>query len=177
MSRQRGRGGRKSLLSVYGSDQLQAAVLAMRAADKDLRRDINTRARAVMGPEWTKSLSARLTHPSQRVITAGARIASGNPPQLVAGNSKRRIGRGLIPSQHWAGFEYGAATYASPYERTSSKGVRHKVKRNTRAHLPGRTKRGHFIGPTVRDILPRLAALWVQTIIRTYLDALEGKQS
>lgn len=168
--------GRKSILSVHGSEQLQAAVLAVRAADKDLRRDLNARARAVMGPEWVKGLESRLVHPAQRVVTAGARVAAGNPPQLVAGNSKRKIGRGLIPVQHWAGFEYGAARYRSYYGRVSPRGRKHWLKRDTRAHLPARTKHGHIIGPAVRNIIPRLAALWVQTVIRTYLDAIEGKQ-
>lgn len=174
--RRRGR-GRRSLLSVSGAEELQAAVLAMKAADKTLRKDLNSRTKEMLGTEWTQALGAHITGVNDRVIMAGARVAAGNPPQLIAGNSKRVLGRGLVPVEHWAAFEYGSSRRdkSEHYMRTSPKGTKHTVKRRTAAQLRARSKTGYVIGPAVSEILPRLAALWVQTIIRTYLDAAEGK--
>lgn len=176
MSKRRAR-GRKSLIRVHGIPQLEAAVLAMKAADKDIKRDINARARAVMGPVWVQTLAEQIQRPGDRIILAGARIAAGNPPTLVAGNSKRKIGRGLIPVENWAGYEYGAVReYKTSYQRVSKNGKRHQVKRSVVSHLPKRREIGRIITPTVRKTLPRLASLWVQTIVKTYMDAFEGKE-
>lgn len=170
--------GRRSLISaVEGPDEIRAAVLAMKRADKDLRKDINARTRATMGPEWTQGLADHVTRTTDRVILAGARIAAGNPPQLVAGNSKRKVGRALVPVENWPLWEYGTNQhYRHEYTRRSKGGGTHTVKRDTMAGQRRRSRTGYVIGPTVATLLPRLASLWVQTIVRTYLDALDERK-
>lgn len=176
MSRRRPK-GRRSFLSVYGAEELQAAVLAMKLADRDLRNDINRRARATMGPEWKAGLSQHLRGiPQQQVIVKGAKISTGNPPSITTATTKTKVGHGggIIPVDQWPVWEYGVSQhYPHQYTRRSRSGRSHTVRRDVNAGAPPRRKNGYVIGPTLADLLPRLASLWVQTIVRTYMDALE----
>ena len=154
-----------------GPAQLRAAVLAMKRADTTVRRDVAARMRETMGPAWRNEVTKGGSGMAGRVLSAGARIASGNPPQLVAGNSTRKLGRGIVPSKHWAGYEYGA-DHRSTRTVTSSKGTRYR--RHVMNHLPERGP-GRVLEPAAARILPRVAAYWVQSIVRAFMDAADGK--
>lgn len=155
--------------------ELRAAVLAMKKADRIVRNEVSQELRGTMGPVW-KSLLAQNAGSSKgfgpKILTANARIAAGNPPQLITANSKRGLGSGkrLNPMIHWAGYEYGANRNAVNTV-TSSKGK--KYKRHTNRHLPARNKTGYVIGPTVAEILPRVSAFWVQSVVRQFMEAAE----
>ena len=155
-----------------GPATLRAAVLAMKRADAEVRRDVAGRMRETMNPVWRQEVTERAGGGmAGRILTAGVRIASGNPAQLIAANSSRKIGRGLVPSRHWAGYEYGAGEGIRTV--TSSKGNRYR--RHVMRHLPARTADGHAIEPAVRAVLPRIASFWVQSVERAFLDAADGK--
>lgn len=163
-----------------GPRELRAAVLAMRRADSTIRRDVSARLRTTMNPAWRTSIAHHLTGiPQERILLAGARIAAGNPPQLVTANSKRKTGRGggLIPSIHWHAFEYGASNHTPrTYTRRNRGGTGdHRVTRNVTAGLPPRNNSGRVIGPAVAAILPRIAAFWAQSVVRAFMDAAEKK--
>ena len=158
-------------------DEIKAAVLAMKAADKFIRKDVATSMRTTMNPEWKSGLSQHLTGSSRlegRVLTAGARIASGNPAQLVTASSKRSLGshKGIVPDKNWPGYEFGATDRTA--DMKSKKGK--KYKRHVMRHLPPRNRRGYVIEKTVDEMLPRIAAFWVQSIVRAFMDAAEGKK-
>lgn len=161
-----------------GPRELRAAVLAMRRADKAVRSDVSQQLRSTLSPEWATTVAQHLTGlPQERILLAGARIAPGNPPALVAANSRRRTGRGLIPTQHWAGWEYGAADHTpTTYQRANriTPGS-HPVTRDTKAGLPPRRAKGRVLGPAVAYILPRACAFWVQSVLRAFLDAADNK--
>lgn len=159
-----------------GPRELRAAVLALRRVDKDLRRDVNARMRDTMNPVWTSTLSQHVGWAPQRVILAGARIAAGNPPSLVAAGSTRRwrAGSTLVPRDHWHALEYGSSSRAkSTYQRRSPGGGTHQVTRATKRHLRPRRRQGYVIGPTLAEVLPRTAALFVQSVVRSVMTALE----
>lgn len=155
--------------------ELRAAVLAARAARRDIRNDLNRRVRTFK-PIWADAITSNSgSDPRDALLSAGARIAPGNPPRLVTASTKKKVGR-LIAVENWAGIEYGANhALTTRYDRTSTKGTRHAVTRHVRTGLPRRRRKGRVIEPAVTQILPRIASLWAQTVVRTYLDALEGK--
>lgn len=169
------------MLNVHVQDgprELRAAVLAMRRADKDVRTDISQRLRSVMSPEWATLLPQFLTGiPQERMLVTGARIAPGNPPQIVAAGSTRKMGRALVPSSMWPMFEYGAGGHEPrTYDRRNLVAAgRHKVTRDTRAGLPAFRKMGRVIGPAVVRFLPRVCAFWVQSVIKAFMDAAESR--
>lgn len=155
--------------------ELRAAVLAMKKADRVIINSVADDMRSTMTPVWKSVLAQNagtLSGFGPKVLTANARIAGGNPPQLITANSKRGLGKGkrLNPAVHWAGYEYGANRNALNTV-TSSKGK--KYKRHTNRHLPARSKTGYVIGPTVAELLPRVSAFWVQSIVRQFMDAAE----
>ena len=165
------------MLRVGDARELQAAVLALKSVDRDLRSRINKATTATMGPEW-KSLVASKAHTKwdQRIIVPGTRIAGGNPPTAVAANSRRKVGR-LIPAENWRGFEFGADRNAySRYTRRSPKGKVHQVERRTMRHMPPRSPKGRIVYPSFAEIAPRMVSLWVQLIVKNVYDAVEGKR-
>lgn len=158
--------------------ELRAAVLAMRRADKAVRSDISQQLRSVMSPEWASTLAQHLTGiPQEKMLPTGARIAPGNPPQIIAAGSTRRIGRALVPANMWQAWEYGASTHTpKTYTRRNRKtGGTHKVTRDTHAGLPAYRKNGRVIGPAVARILPRVCAFWVQSVVKAFMDAAESR--
>ncbi len=169
------------MLNVAAQDsprELRAAALAMRRADKTVRDQVSSDLRGEMSPAWAAELPRHTTGlPIERMLLVGARISPGNPPQLVAANSRRKVGRGLIPTEHWPLAEYGTGqpNAYSTYQRRSPKGKQHQVRRRTRRGLPAYRKGGRVIGPAVAAFLPRVCAYWVQSVVRAFLDAAEGK--
>lgn len=163
-----------------GPRELRAAVLALKAVDRDLRRDMNKRMRDTMNPVWKDTLAQHIGWAPEQVILKGARIAAGNPPALIAAGSTRpwRAGSTLTPRAHWHALEYGAGARGEfvGYERLSPQGRRHTVRRRTKAHLKPRRRNGYVIGPTVAQVLPRMASLFVQSVVRSVMDALEERR-
>lgn len=125
-----------------------------------------------MGPVWT-SLVDRYAAGSldRRVLTAGARIAAGNPPVATAATSRRRLSGGLMPAEAWPAFEFGA----DRNKRTTYRRKGATVTRRTRRQLPSRNPRGRVVFKAFREIAPRNVSLWVQIIVKTYNDAAKGK--
>lgn len=160
--------------------ELAAAVIAMRKADKDIRRQINTSVRETFNPVWKQGLeqaSASQPSLSRQVMLNGARIAAGNPPALIAGASKRAIkGTRVKPVDHWHAFEFGANRDSqTAYTRVSRRGKSHQVKRHTNRHLRPRNQSGYIAFPTLDELKPRIASFFIQSVIRSYMDALDRK--
>lgn len=165
-----------------GDDRaLQAAVLAFKLADRDLKKRINDATRQTFNSPWRAGIAAgAATRLEQRVLVPGARIAAGNPPTFVAASSRRRLRGGLVPDTDGPAVEWGAADTTTTYSRRSAGGTSHKVTRHTRRQLPPagaavRRRKGGPVMATLADIAPRAASLWTQLIMRVYYDAAEGK--
>lgn len=162
-----------------GPRELRAAVLALKQVDRDLKRDVNKRMRDTMNPVWKGALGDHVSWAPEQALLKGARIAAGNPPTMYAANAKRpwRSGSTLVPRDHWHALEYGSSSQAfTTYQRRSPRGTVHQVTRRTKAHLKPRRRAGYVIGPSVAETLPRLASLFVQSVVRSVLDALEERR-
>ncbi len=154
---------------------LRAAVLAMRAATKDMKREINQAMRAEFNPVWKQELTQNLGGFSRAddMMLKGARLAAGNPPALVAATSRARYGRALIPQRDWHLVEFGVSeSYKHRYQRRSAHGT-HTVARDVNTGWPARSKRGRIADPAARAILPRIASHWIQSVIKTWILAAE----
>lgn len=157
--------------------ELRAIALALRAATKEVRTDANQRMRATTNPAWQSEVTQHLTGAGRlegQLLTAGVRVAAGNPPVLVAANSKRAVGRGVLtPSEDWPIFEFGA----KGDKLSRMKSPKGKVYgRHTRRGLPAFKASGHVLYPALASVLPRIAAFYAQSVIRAYMDALDGKR-
>lgn len=161
---------------------LQAAVLAFKAADRNLRSDINKATRETMNPVWRGLVAQNATGKgglTDRLLGPGARVAAGNPPVAKAAQSTRGVGRGrsLRPADDFGPWEFGVPNREkyTRYRRTSPKGKPHNVRRRTMRGLPQGDRSGRVVYPAFAEIAPRMVSLWVQLIVRKYHEAAEGK--
>lgn len=157
--------------------ELRAVALALRKATKDVRNDATRRMRATMNPVWRSEVPQHLTGSGPlegKMLTAGTRVHAGNPPTLVAASSSKRVGRGdLTPNDNWQMMEFGShGTKRS--KMTSRKGKTYF--RRTTTGLPTFKKGGRVLYPALANVLPRIAAFYAQSVIRAYMDALDGKR-
>lgn len=163
------------MLSVRGSDQLQAVVLALKVARREVRNDIARATRAEVGPLWVDAVTRRAATPLDRaVLVKGARLVPGNPPALAAAQSRRRLRGGLVPIEQWRPLEFGADPKRTTYQRTARGGATHQVTRTTTAQLPARRLKGRVVYPAVKAVAPRITALWVQLVVRKFAEAAEA---
>lgn len=107
----------------------------------------------------------------QRVISATSTIATSDQNIRIQSAAKgRRLSGGLNPKTDYAGVEFGAdREKKTSYVRQGS-----RVTRRTRAQFKPRRKSGYVFYPAARKMVPRLASLWVQTIVRTVADIFDG---
>lgn len=167
-------------VSAMSSRQVRAVALAYKGADADLRKIINSDMRARMGGEW-KSLveegAARLPKHERSLLT-GVRLAGGNPPRVMAAQSSRALGRrkSLRPSTDYplAEFGVGDRERVSTYTRRTRGGT-HTVNRRASRAWPTFRKTGRVVYPAFARFAPRVVAYWVQSIVRTFHDAAEGR--
>ncbi|WP_144719241.1 hypothetical protein [Agrococcus jejuensis] len=170
-------------IDVEGSRLLQAAILSLRVAPTEVRKQVRQVSKRALEPEFTKQIAERAAMSNQprlssAVLVRGARIqVSDQNVRMRTAASTRALKGGLVPNAYGKAIEFGAnAGKVSTYTRRSPKGKPHQVKRHTTRQWPRVRRQGWAFYPTVENLLPRFAALWTQTAIRTVHEALEGRR-
>jgi hypothetical protein len=129
-----------------------------------------TKARIVK-PWMDELLEASSTRLERLAIGATASVAVSDQNIRVQSATKgRKLSGGFVPKVDYAGVEFGASHKKKRYMRNG-----HPVTRNTTAQLKPRKRSGYVFYPTAKRMIPRLASLWVQTVVKTYADIFEGK--
>lgn len=165
-------------ISVLNSRELTATVLAIHSAPKEIRKNIRQYTKSEIVLPWTSEITKRAgrsprPHEAVRAIAATSRVqVSDRAVRVTAGASKRAVlSGGLIPFQDARKIEFGSmGQKVTTYNRKG-----HKVTRHTDRQLRPLTRKGSVFYPAAGEMQPRLLALWVQTTVRTILDALDGK--
>lgn len=168
-------------LSVKESPELLATVLAIRSLDRTLQKTIRQHTKAVVAPAWQAALEERATTRLQRrALSSTSVVAVSNQNVTVkAGSKGRKLSGGFDPKVHKHAAEFGAdKTKPTTYKRRNrgSGGGSHSVTRVVTTGLPDRRKGGYVFWPAAAEMTPRLASLWIQTVVRTIAEALEGKR-
>lgn len=170
--------GRRTIIqpSVHSMAEFKAAALALRAAPKEMRREINAATRNTGNVIWREEINRAASSKMDRlVLVKGARIKAGNPAQAIAASSRRPLSDGLVPDRDYAGFEFGSRRRSgtTTYKRKSRRGGTHTVTRRTRRQLPAKPSPGS--GRVAYTAWfrsgPRLVSLWTQTIYRIVYEA------
>ena len=180
-------------INVRSSQELQATILSIRSAPKNIQQNIKQYAKADIVPAWQQELAdqehdnlqARLLIGTGRatVTNTTVNLRSGGVNAAVSGglstDSLNPLGRG--GDQHsYKAAEFGANRYLTnkAYTSHSKKGKAYTVhNRHTQRQFLPANKNGYVVYPAARKVIPRVAALWVSTVIRTMHDAFEGKLS
>jgi hypothetical protein len=108
------------------------------------------------------------------VDTAVVSVSNQNIRVQSAGRG-RPLSGGLDPKIHYSPVEFGAHAKGKTYSRTSPKGKRHSVTRVMGTQFKPFRKKGYVFWPAAEEMTPRIASLYVQTVVRTIAEALEGK--
>lgn len=162
---------------------LRATVLALKAMDKPVRKQINDETRGKLNGPWREAIATHAagSRMDNVVFGKGARIAAGNPARLMSTTSRRPLRKGtngFVPNEMGRLLEFPTATPGkrSTYTRTSPRGKRHDVTRRTMTGLPVRRKGGRVVYPAVADVMPRFVSMWVQIVVRNVYESLDGKK-
>jgi hypothetical protein len=153
-------------LDVRRSPSLVAAIQVMVTMPREAAKATRKYSKAVIQPEWKKGLAdnapaARMFQ--TRLVRPSAVYISDTGVKLVAG-------KGDLVRQT----EFGATRDAyRDYRRKSKHGGSHHVHRRTQRQFYPNNKKGYVVYPTASDMIPRIAALWVQTIYRTVAEVIE----
>jgi hypothetical protein len=164
-------------IDVFKSPELLATVYAIRALPNTLQKQIRQYTKAVAAPEWKKSLAERAdTKMEHRVIVDTAIVSVSNQNVRIQSAGKGRpLSGGLNPKTDYAPVEFGAHAKGKSYRRKSRKGGQHSVTRVVNTQFPAPRKEGPFYG-AARNMVPRMARLWVQTAVKTIGEAIDGKR-
>lgn len=165
-------------ISIFASKEFQAVAGAMRVLDRETKKRIRQETKDMTSREWAREVaetaSTRLEH---RVLVKTARVrVSDQNVSLSSASVGRSLSGGLKPSESFAAVEFGADPKKVAYTARSRRGRTFQVKRNTRAQLRPRNSAGYVVYPAAANIIPRIASLWVQTVMRTTYEALEERR-
>lgn len=148
-------------LDVRKSPSLTAAIQVMSTMPKDAAKETRKYSKTVIVPEWKKAVAAHAPAGKifqQRLVAPSTVYVTNRGVRLVSG-------KGDLVRQT----EFGAAREQyTTYRRRGG-----LVKRRTQRQFFHYSDKGHAVYPAASEIIPRVAALWVQTIYRTVAETIE----
>lgn len=167
------------MIDVRRSPELQAAILACRRVDADLRKAIFAASRKSVNALWQPGLGRRAhTAMAQRVIVKGARAAIRvDGFTLTAATSKRALSGGLVPTYDWPGLEFGARSRKATFTQKSPLGRSYSVTKTVNRQFKGRTKDGQIAYDTASEVGTKTVAAWVEAVVTTIVNATGGKRA
>jgi len=167
------------VLSVKGSKQLQAVVLALKTVEPNLRPEMYARTRSKILPDWTTGIQERINaQPYSKVNTAllkGQRVAVGTQGvSVLAAQSSKAVRKGstLTPSKNWAAAEFGT----KPREQLISGrrgATKYAYRRKIMTGFLANNRKGKFAFRQAEEIISRSVAMWVQTVVQVISEAVE----
>lgn len=167
------------MLSVFGSRELQAVVLAMKQTENSLRPEIYKRTRESILPDWTGRISEELSsYPFAKFNNAllkNQRVAVGTQGVAVqAATSSRAIRKGstLTPAAYYHLAEFGANPQVVPVQGRRG-ATRYEYKRTVNTGMLRRNRNGRFAYKVAPEIVSRSVAMWVQTVVQVMREAVE----
>lgn len=146
---------------------LRGVALAVRAAEREQRRAIGAATQRVARPVWRREVLERLSTTQDAAVydNPAPQVTRGNPPELVAAQSRRARSGGLVPSTMWHMVELGGVSMTDRIGR----------RRVVPGQLPRRRRGGRIALPASRIVRPALASAWAQVTMGIYGDALESE--
>ncbi len=163
-------------ISIFDSTYIQAAVLAVRAANKELQAEIRKYTKAEITPDWQEVM---LGHAETRQEVVGlaetARVAVSNQNvRISTATVNASFAGGLDVKTSGTAIEFGAKQdKTSTFTQRSRKGREYTRTSHTHRQFRPFNKTGYVFYPSIASVIPRYASLWVQTCMRTIGDALD----
>ena len=163
-------------VNVFESRELQQTLLALKVLPKELTKQTRKFTKQLVDKEWKAGLAKNATSPIQRAVLVRTAVSSVTPTNVTLKSATKGKTSEGTPSQVLAsGAEFGMnQKLYSRYTRRSPRGKAHTVTRRVgRGFGWHRGREGRVVFPTAQDIAPRVAAIYVQTLLRTTAEAFE----
>ena len=167
------------MIDARRSPELQAAILACKRVDADLRKAIYAATRQSVNALWLPALGRRASsHMAQRVIVKGARAKVNTEGfSLMAATSRRNLSGGLTPAFQWQGVEFGANEKRKTYEQRSRLGRTYQVSKTVNRQFPARQPAGRVAFDAASEVGTKTVVAWVQAVVTTIVTATGGERS
>lgn len=167
------------MLSVKGSKQLQAIVLALKTVEPNLRPEMYARTRQHILPDWTSKIQERINaQPYSKLNTAlmkGQRVSVGTQGvSVLAAQSTKGVSKGstLTPAKNWAAAEFGTKPRVAQISGRRGE-TQYGYQRRIMTGFLANNRKGKFAFRTAEEIISRSVALWVQTVVQVISEAVE----
>lgn len=164
------------VVSVWDSKQIQATILALKVARKDLRKEIYARARRLILPEWNESIATLIGGDkfASQMILRNTRVKLGNSIQLEAATrTKATVSGGLSPDPYFYLAEFGAVPKVVDVQGRRGD-TRYTYKRKVNTGLKARTRHGRYGYKAAGKMITRTISLWVESTWQVLYEALEA---
>jgi hypothetical protein len=160
-------------IDIRGSQELQDVALAIQSSDREVRSAIRTFTKARLTRPWLEAINKQAsTALERRVIAATATVSVSDQNIRIQSAAKgRKLSGGLQPKVDYAPVEFGSGVHKTTYARNG-----HRVTRKTGTQFKRPNRSGFVFYPAAAQMIPRLASLWVQTVVKTYADIFDGKR-
>jgi hypothetical protein len=166
-------------ISVLNNEKLQAVILALRGFDRTLQGQVRRHTKAIGQPQWQSAVNANTsTRLESSVLGRTARMQVSNQNvTLKSGSSTRALSKGgASPRDIARAVEFGSELHEQKITARSSKGRAYSYTRTGGRQFRHTNRKGYAVYPAAARMIPRFAALWAQTTVRTFMEAMEGKR-
>jgi hypothetical protein len=164
------RNGRISLLV---DSPLRTMLLAARSVPVEVRKQIASQTKSASEPIWYDEVrDGAATRVQQRVLVDSARVGVTQRNVFLRSGGVGTLRSGTPVSRIAAAAEFGVGE-GKVITTRSRKGTVYS--RRMGPAFPAPKRGGYVFWPAARRSIRRFASLWIQTAVRTMLDALDGK--
>jgi len=157
------------MIKVRGTDELMAAAVLFRNADRETRRALAKESRA-WAPTIVRAAKRRAVLPQDHAVAESGKVSITSKGIVATfGSAGRLSSTGTHVGEVTRAYEFGTESRErrSRYvSRQRSSGKEMYVQRRTRIELPRRTRSGRFIYPAVADTAPDLVGRYVRAVAR-----------
>lgn len=158
-------------ISVLVSKDLQRLLTVTHSLEREVAARVRAETKAEAQPIFQESVRANVTTRLQtRVLSDTARVSVSDSNVTLKSANIGTLSSGVKTGDIAHLVEFGATPTKKVTQRSS------KGKRYTRrlGHVTGLPRsRGYVFHPAVRESIPRLASLWMQTAYRTVAETFE----
>lgn len=157
-------------ISLLVSTELQTLVQVSRGLDKEVGARLRKHTRAAAEPVFREEVRGNVTTRLEtRVLSDTARVAVSDLNVTLKSATIGKVG-GVPASVLAAATEFGGSPDKQIKTR-SGKGTNYTRRMGRVFKLP--RSRGYVFHPAVRESIPRMASLWMQTAFRTVAEQFE----
>lgn len=139
--------------------------------DREVAAQIRKHTKPVAAPVWQEAVRGNVTDRLQtRVLSDTATVSVSDANVMLRSGGTGKMSSGIQKSVLVSGTEFGA----DPNKMIASKtkgGKPYQRRRGQQFKLP--RSRGYVVFPAAREVIPRIASLWVQTAVRTVHEVFE----